>query len=338
MKETGQNPLVSVLLPTRQSREHLDARIESILSQGVSEIEVINVDTQSSDGTVEALSIAFGTRLQAIQHPPGLYGAWNRAIRAARGDFLHFATSDDFEDPSFYKCCIDVLRRHPEADCVSTQWTAVDASGRRTVFNGWDRPPYRRYLGCEPGRVQHMDPRRSLFYTLFFGYPAGVCNGTLFRASAFEKAGLFPETYGPCGDWGWWLAASAKCNHWMIDEPLAHWRVCEGQATTGYARFNRYRNELRLLRDTLQVLDWQRALDFLEPADLHCVHNFIRSADTTLGLAGLAFYARLLVVQPDKVLHAVTKKIKPHYAPFWITRLLHGQRLRPADPDRKSVV
>lgn len=331
------SPLLSVLVPTRQSRRFLDARIESILAQGISDIEVVNVDTDSTDGTVEALSRAFGGRLRTLAQPPGLYPAWNRAIHEARGQFLHFATSDDYEEPTFYRHCLDVLRRHPEADAVSTQWTAVDAAGEQVLLRGWSTPPYRSYIGYNPGRVHRINPRTALFYTLFFGYPAGVCNGTLFRRSAFDKAGVFPEGYGPCGDWGWWLAAAAKCELWQIDAPLAHWRVSDGQATTNYARFNRYRGELRLLRDTLQVLDWQRSLDHLAPADLRFVRAFVKDAGHTLDATGLGFYARLLSVQPDKMVHAFTKRLNRYYAPFWISRMLHGQRLRPGATPGQEV-
>ena len=338
MNNNDRPPLISVLIPTRQSRRFLDARIESILAQGISDIEVLNVDTQSTDGTVEALSLAFGTRLRTFQQPPGLYGAWNRAIREARGEFLHFATSDDFEDPTFYQRCLDVLRSQAAADAVSTQWTAVDASGRHTLLQGWGQPPYRSYIGYRPGSIRRADPRTALFFTLFFGYPAGVCNGTVFRRRAFEKAGLFPETYGPCGDWGWWLAAAAKCELWMVDSPLAHWRVCDGQATSSYARFNRYRNELRILRDTLQVLEWQQNLTFLDDADRQFVCGFIKDADAALSRNGIAFYLRLLAVQPDKVLHAFTKKLMPYYAPFWISRIRYRHKLRAVEaPEQEAA-
>src|SRR5690606_29642919 len=101
------------------------------------------------------------------------------------GEYIHFATSDDFEAPSFYKRCVEHLELHRSADVVSTQWKAVDESGENTVLRGWQQPAYRKYIGYEEGSVQQMQARSTLFFTLLFGYPAGVCNGSLFRSRAF---------------------------------------------------------------------------------------------------------------------------------------------------------
>src|SRR5690606_34058013 len=100
-----------------------------------------------------------------------------------------------------------------------------------TLFHGREHPVYRSLYGWEQGR-QIRRPRDShFFYTLFFMYPAVVCNGSLFRREVFATVGGFPTHYGPVGDWGWWLRASLLCDSCTIDDELAAWTISAAGVT-----------------------------------------------------------------------------------------------------------
>lgn len=317
---------ISVCLPTMNSRPVLERRVDSLLAQTYPHWEVVNVDTRSSDGTVEYLRERLpADRFRSLQNPPGLYDAWNRAIAESDGDCIHFATADDFEEPTFYERCVEALQS-TGADIASTQYRAVDPQGR-TRYRGCQHPVYKAFYGWEQGR-RTLRPREShFFYTLFFMYPAVVCNGSLFRREAFNRAGGFPTEFGPVGDWGWWLRAALHCDTCTIDDELAAWTISDAGATTSYARFSRYRPELQMQVEMLRNLRQTDAYRQLDRRQRRRVEAFIDSAEEILSESGLRFYARLLLEQPDKLVHAFSKRRRLNCLPFWITRLREAKLL-----------
>src|ERR1700694_227515 len=97
-------PLVSILLPSLNARQFLEARIESLLAQSVSDWEAIVLDSQSTDGSWEYFKsiAATDSRFRLNQIPRhGLYAALNRGVQLATGEFLHVATCDDTMEPEF---------------------------------------------------------------------------------------------------------------------------------------------------------------------------------------------------------------------------------------------
>lgn len=329
-------PTISVCLPTKNSRAVIERRVSSLLAQTYPHWEVVHVDTASSDGTVEYLHERIpAERIRSLQHPPGLYDAWNRCITESRGDLIHFATADDFEDPTFYARCVEALNQ-TGADIASTQYRAVDAEGK-ILYHGSEHPVYRALYGWKEGR-RTLRPREShFFFTLFFMYPAMVCNGSLFRRSVFEKTGGFPTEFGPVGDWGWWLRASLLCDTCTIDDELAAWTASEAGATTSYARFNRYRDELRMQVKMLRDLQTTPEFRQLTVEQRRRVESFIDSTEMVLGARGLRFYARLLRQQPDKLLHAISKRRRMNCLPFWFTRLREASLLRSLSFEERSA-
>ncbi|MDE5724306.1 MAG: glycosyltransferase, partial [Paramuribaculum sp.] len=91
---------ISVIIATWNSAKTISNTIESIYRQTWKEIEVIVVDGQSTDNTVEIVKEyegRFGGRLRWISEPDrGLYDAMNKGIAMATGDVVGILNSDDF--------------------------------------------------------------------------------------------------------------------------------------------------------------------------------------------------------------------------------------------------
>jgi succinoglycan biosynthesis protein ExoO len=99
--ETGRGavPRVSVILPAYNAATTLPAAIASVLGQGFDDLEVIVADDGSRDGTAEkAAAIARRdgrVRVLPATQNGGAAAARNRAIAAARGDWLALLDADD---------------------------------------------------------------------------------------------------------------------------------------------------------------------------------------------------------------------------------------------------
>ncbi|MGP8108403.1 MAG: glycosyltransferase [Thermoplasmata archaeon] len=99
------SPLVSVVITVRNEAQHIDQLLESLLVQEAP-FEVVLVDSESRDGTVEA------ARAFAAHHPdilrvferPGSRGVGrNTGVKEARGEFVAFIDGDCFADSQWLK-------------------------------------------------------------------------------------------------------------------------------------------------------------------------------------------------------------------------------------------
>jgi glycosyltransferase involved in cell wall biosynthesis len=96
---------VSVIVPVYNPGEHIDALLESLLSQSMAagECELIFVDDGSSDGTAERLE-ALATAHEHVRFARVPHSGWpgrprNVGIEMAGGEFLFFADHDDWLGP-----------------------------------------------------------------------------------------------------------------------------------------------------------------------------------------------------------------------------------------------
>src|ERR1700681_4675250 len=96
-------PLVSIILPVYNGEAHVDGTIDSALHQTYRNIEVIIVDDGSRDRTpaIVDASATRDSRVRVItQTNCGVANARNRAIEAARGEFIAPLDADDLWDPT----------------------------------------------------------------------------------------------------------------------------------------------------------------------------------------------------------------------------------------------
>ncbi|WP_298262434.1 glycosyltransferase family 2 protein [uncultured Lutibacter sp.] len=92
------NPLISIVIPTYNSAKTITQTLESILFQTYVNIEVIVVDSLSSDATCELVNefkLTHSNIILISEKDKGVYDAMNKGIKLAKGDFLYFMGSDD---------------------------------------------------------------------------------------------------------------------------------------------------------------------------------------------------------------------------------------------------
>src|SRR5579872_2969104 len=84
-------PLVSVIIPTRNSQEFLELLLKSIKNQSYRNIEVIIVDNNSSDKTKE---IARKYTDLVFNKGPERSAQRNYGVSKSKGDYILFLDSD----------------------------------------------------------------------------------------------------------------------------------------------------------------------------------------------------------------------------------------------------
>lgn len=112
----SQRPKVSVVLTTYNGRRYLKETVDSILTQTLTDLELIVVDDCSCDGTVDILRGYSDPRINLTINEKnlGTSGARNRGMRLARGDYIATTDQDDLSDSKRLDVQVQYLESHPE--------------------------------------------------------------------------------------------------------------------------------------------------------------------------------------------------------------------------------
>lgn len=102
---------VSVIIPTYNVETYLRQCMDSILSQTLTDIEILAVNDGSTDRSLEILQeyAAKDSRVRVLDGPNGGYGkAMNRGLDAATGEYIGIVEPDDFIPAEMYQELYDI--------------------------------------------------------------------------------------------------------------------------------------------------------------------------------------------------------------------------------------
>lgn len=168
---------LSVVIAVKNREPYVAEAIESVLAQGYPNMEILVVDGGSTDRSAEIAGSYDEVRVLR-QRGDGLTGAWNQGVGASSGELIAFVDSDDRWLPGKLDAQVGLLRERPEID-------AVVGRARFFLEPGHERPPGFRPELLEGDWVARMP-------------------GTLVaRRGAFERVGLFDESYRIAADVDW---------------------------------------------------------------------------------------------------------------------------------------
>jgi glycosyltransferase involved in cell wall biosynthesis len=110
------SPLVSIITPTYNQGQFIEATIKSVLGQTYRNIEYIILDAMSTDNTSDILKSYRDAGIQIIREPDeGQSDAIVKGFRIARGELVGWINSDDILYPDCVEKIIAAYRINPEA-------------------------------------------------------------------------------------------------------------------------------------------------------------------------------------------------------------------------------
>jgi glycosyltransferase involved in cell wall biosynthesis len=138
-------PALSVGLAVRNDPEGVRRCIESVLSQDLTDIELVICDNASDDDTVDTLQeYARGDRRVIVAVNPvniGSHENMNRVLELSRGTLFRWISADDWLEPQALSEAVRALERHPDA---------VGATSGFTLHTPGAAPRYEPYPGEFP--------------------------------------------------------------------------------------------------------------------------------------------------------------------------------------------
>ncbi|MBI2711044.1 MAG: glycosyltransferase family 2 protein [Actinobacteria bacterium] len=205
-------PSVSVVIATRDRPELLREAVAAVqASRHDGRVEVIAVfDRSEPDASLASADENRPVQVVPNRRTPGLAGARNTGILAARSDLVAFCDDDDLWLPSKLLAQVEVLAHDPSVEVVTTG-ILVDAGGRLTP----------RVLDRD--RITHADLLRS---RVMEAHPSTY----LTRRAALDGIGLvdeeLPGSYAE--DYDWLLRAARRHPVAAVRAPLVRVRWSRG--------------------------------------------------------------------------------------------------------------
>ncbi len=124
-------PKISVIVPMFNAEQYLDHCISSILSQTLSELEVILIDDGSFDNTLEIAKSWKNRDSRVIvyhKENEGIGSAVCDGIRVATGKYVIFVDSDDWIQRDYCEMLYTAKEEY-DADCIMCGYMRVSSSG-----------------------------------------------------------------------------------------------------------------------------------------------------------------------------------------------------------------
>ena len=166
---------ISVVTPTRDRANFIEAAIDSALQQSVPAYEHIVIDGASSDDTLARLRRYPG--LKIVSEPDrGLYDAINKGVRRAAGDVICLLNSDDRLLPGAFEAVSAAFQSDPIADAVCGRIRIGDVTNASEDVEIGSTPMQRLRSG-----------------DVISGLP--ITNGRFIRRSVFEQTALFDQAF-----------------------------------------------------------------------------------------------------------------------------------------------
>lgn len=123
---------VSIIIPTYNVEKYIADTVESVLAQTYSNFELLIIDDESPDRSVEICQQFNDPRIKIIhQKNQGLAGARNTGIRNASGDYIAFLDGDDLWEPEKLAKHVAHLEQSPSVGVSFSRSAFIDEDGER---------------------------------------------------------------------------------------------------------------------------------------------------------------------------------------------------------------
>lgn len=193
---------ISIIIATYNASKTLKRCLDSIISQKNSEVELIIIDGDSTDETLSVIN-SYSSDIDYVlsEKDNGLYDAWNKGVKAAKGDWIMFLGADDRLLSNALEKYIELISSVEinSFDYISAKVNYLDENDHflKVIGKGWKWNEFRDKM-----TVAHV--------------------ASLHNRSLFKQVGLFNTSYKICADYELLMRKKDKLSAFFLDEIIAN--------------------------------------------------------------------------------------------------------------------
>jgi glycosyltransferase involved in cell wall biosynthesis len=197
-------PSITVITPSFNQGSFIQRTIESVLSQGIVDLEYIVMDGGSEDQTIEILK-SYGNRIKwKSEHDGGTGDAVNKGLTATNGRIIGWLNSDDIYYDGTLRIALNYFEENPEADVLYGDANHID-----NLDQIIEKYP------TEPWSLERLQQQ------CIISQPAAF-----FRRTVIERYGLLDTRRLHCVDYEYWLRlGKSGARFFYLPETLAATRL-----------------------------------------------------------------------------------------------------------------
>ena len=251
----------SVIIPTKNQSIYLEDSINSVINQTISPREIILINDNSEDDTIQKCESIFKNRnfknFKIFHNQVSLGPAKSRniGIMNNKSEFIAFLDSDDYWEKTKIEEQFKKFEK-PNFLNLGIVYTSHNFLINNKIHSNYNNSQIAKYKGY-------------LFYKLLTGnHISGSCSSVLCKKEVFEICGYFSENKEDfyIEDWELWTRISKKFNFDFIDKKLLTIRIQNKSrsSTTSYnidralvKTFTQNKNSILLPKQALKILDEQ---------------------------------------------------------------------------------
>jgi len=331
---------VSVIIPIYGVEKYIAATVQSVLEQTYHNFELLIIDDESPDRSVEICDQFTDTRIKIIrQKNRGLAGARNTGIRHAQGEYLAFLDGDDLWLPEKLEKHVNHLENSPTVGLSFSRSEFIDEAGNSL----------NTYLMPKLKEINVSD--------LFKGSPIGNGSAAVIRREVFEAIKFqdnlhgtvedfyFDEHFRQAEDIECWLRIAIQTD-WQIEglpEALTLYRVnSEGLSANLFKQFESWEQVVEKTRSYAPEVTerWENV------GRAHQLQILARSAvrlkagteAVTLIHRSISSYWRILLEEPRRMILTLAAAYILRFLPESVYRQIEVLGLKLAGKSQKQRI
>lgn len=210
-------PKVSVIMPIYNAEKYVKETIEGILNQSFEDFELLLINDQPTDKTMEIVKSIKDIRIRIIENDRnrGIAYSRNRGLEEARGEYIALMDDDDLTDRERLALEVDFLDEHSDIDVIGGRSIYIDENNQiqsQTAF-------------------MLTDPNYIRAQMMFFCPMAN--SSTMFRKSVIDAYKIrYQENCLGMEDYRFWIEVSLHAKITNLQKTFLYWRMSQTGETT----------------------------------------------------------------------------------------------------------
>lgn len=235
----GQQPLVSICIPTYNGEQYVADALASVVAQTYKNLEIILSDDASTDRTVEIaqnFQAKHPSSFKIFTHAQyGLVENWNFCISQAKGKYIKLLCQDDWLEPNCIEALVDLAEKDEAIGLVFsrrgvafTEESKGDLASQAIGQGAIEL--YKSWLSLHPiqdGKELLRDPNFLKNPINKIGEPSTV----LIKKSVFDRVGVFDTELRQLVDVEMWFRIMSHSKIGFVNQVLSYWRIHLKQQT-----------------------------------------------------------------------------------------------------------